>query len=388
MFSNAVAGTLTGCKTVTTSPLVLMPSAHLSPRCQRCETLPAKIIGPGTLHLRFPLTHSLGKTLSTLRSHGWRFTEDRGTVSVEIGEENIAAYTAALASALTTQEQQDIRALFAPRDQELQLADYLEADSLYQFAGRARAGWLTSMLSEERLTTHFQPIISCEDGSIYGYECLMRGVEDGKLVPPFQILELARQTNFLFQVDLAARRAAIRNAYRHGIKAKIFINFTPTAIYDPQNCLRSTVALIQECGIQPEQVVFEVIESEHVHEVKHLLSILNFYRERGFGVALDDLGAGYSSLNLLVELKPDYVKLDRDLITNVADNPYKAVIAAKLFETAIGLGVQSIAEGVETEAEFTWLQEQGATYAQGYYFARPAAEPPIQIGGFGDLAAA
>jgi len=89
------------------------------------------------------------------------------------------------------------------------------------------------------------------------------------------------------------------------------------------------------------------------------------------------VGSGYSSLNLLSRLRPDYIKLDRELMQGIHDDNYKATITQKLLETAQELGILSIAEGVETEAEYTWLREHGADYAQGYYFARPASPPPL-----------
>jgi EAL domain-containing protein (putative c-di-GMP-specific phosphodiesterase class I) len=98
---------------------------------------------------------------------------------------------------------------------------------------------------------------------------------------------------------------------------------------------------------------------------------LRFYRDAGFRVALDDVGAGYSSLNLLHQLRPDFVKLDMDLIRGVDGDPYKALIAGKIIEIATALGIETIAEGIETPGELEWAQTNGATYAQGFGIARP-----------------
>lgn len=189
-------------------------------------------------------------------------------------------------------------------------------------------------------------------------------------------LSTARAAEILPNLDLAARRSAISSAARFGITAKLFINFAPTAIYDPRSCLRTTVGLLDELGFAHEDIVFEVIESEHVADFDHLRSILDYYREAGFRVALDDLGAGYASLGMLSELRPDYVKLDMMLTRNVDRDAYKALIAGKLLETAKGLGLLVVAEGVETPGEAAWLTAQGADFLQGYHFARPASPPP------------
>jgi EAL domain-containing protein (putative c-di-GMP-specific phosphodiesterase class I) len=119
--------------------------------------------------------------------------------------------------------------------------------------------------------------------------------------------------------------------------------------------------------------VFEVVESDEVTDVKHLLSTLDFYRRAGFRVALDDVGAGFASLNLLHALKPDFIKLDLELVRDVHREPFKAMLAAKLIEAGVALGIGVIAEGVETQSEWEWLREHGATYTQGYYVARPHA---------------
>jgi EAL domain-containing protein (putative c-di-GMP-specific phosphodiesterase class I) len=163
------------------------------------------------------------------------------------------------------------------------------------------------------------------------------------------------------------------------LQSKIFINFTPTSIYDPKNCLQTTLRAVDESTLSREQIVFEVIESENVADPNHLRDILDFYREQGFQVALDDVGSGYSSLNMISRLRPDFMKLDRELVSGLHQDNYKAMIAKKLLETAQELGVHTIAEGVEEEGEFEWLCENGADFVQGYFIARPASPPPVLV---------
>jgi EAL domain-containing protein (putative c-di-GMP-specific phosphodiesterase class I) len=124
-------------------------------------------------------------------------------------------------------------------------------------------------------------------------------------------------------------------------------------------------------------VVFEVVESEDVPDTAHLLAILEEYRGAGFAVALDDVGAGYSSLNLLAKLKPDYLKIDMGLIRGVDRDAYKAQVAGKVLEMARALGVLTVVEGVETAGERDWAVAHGADFLQGYLFAKPSAEPPL-----------
>ncbi len=238
-------------------------------------------------------------------------------------------------------------------------------------------------MREGRLTTHFQPIVEAGDpgGKVFAYECLLRGLDTaGDLVSPGAMFEVAEASGLLFNLDRDARIAAIRRAAEHGIESNIFINFNPTSIYDPAYCLRSTMKEFEKTTLRPEQVIFEITEGHRVKDIRHLLNIVDFYRDAGFRIALDDLGAGYSSLSLLNNLRPDFVKLDIDLVRDVGADPYKARVAAKILEMANSLDVAVVAEGVESEEEWRWLDEHGADYLQGFLFARPGSPPPLPTG--------
>lgn len=137
--------------------------------------------------------------------------------------------------------------------------------------------------------------------------------------------------------------------------------------------LATTIALLEKNHIQPERVCFEIVETEKIADVADLVTLCNFYRERGFNIVLDDLGAGYSSLTLITQLKPGYVKIDMELIRDVDTDPFKASYTKALIDAAKRVDVQVICEGVETEGEYQWLREYGADYLQGFYFGRPSA---------------
>ena len=191
---------------------------------------------------------------------------------------------------------------------------------------------------------------------------------------PVSMYDAARDAEVLFQLDRAARLTAIRESLAHRIKEQLFINFNPSTIYDPAYCLKTTISAIETAGIKPDRIYFEVVESDQVDV--DLLGIMNFYRRAGFKVVLDDLGAGYGSLNLLSNLRPDVVKLDMKLVRDVDKDHYKAGITSKLIEMARQLGVLTVAEGVETAGEFEWFRNEGVDFVQGYYIARPDSPPP------------
>ncbi|MBV9468741.1 MAG: EAL domain-containing protein, partial [Abitibacteriaceae bacterium] len=335
-----------------------------SPR-YKTEAVPDGVKGPGVLHLHCALPLVRDKVVNHLQSSNWEHTANGATLSIRTPHDDLTSLVLPLTEVLSAWEQVEVRALFEPDGRGMQLNDYFAVDSLKNFLAKTLSGWLIDLMQNNRLTTVFQPIVHCKSSDkVFAYECLLRSMEQGEVIYPNRILDLARGAGLLFQLDMAARRTAIREAAAHGLTSKIFINFTPIAMADPVYGLRSTVEAVDELGLKREQVVFEVIESELIADVGNLRGILDEYRSCGFGVALDDLGSGYSSLNLLGQLRPDYVKLDRQLMHCVHEDGYKALIAQKLLETAQGLGIRTIAEGIECQSELDWLCYCGGDYAQ------------------------
>ena len=351
-----------------------------APQCQRCEVLPRPMTEAGRLELKFPHTFTLGKTLEFLLANNWKHSQQAGLVSIGVPAGMLPTLVSALSELMSGPEQRDARVVFHFGEDLVQKADYFEVESFPDFVEEVRATWLVEILRAQSLFSVFQPIVRMpQDGAtpqIFGYECLMRGEHNGQVVAPNTMLQMARGADLIFQLDLAGRRSALVGAGRYGIKEKVFINFSPNAIYDPWHCLRSTVNTVEEVGLTREQVVFEITETERLPSIKHLRRILDFYREEGFQVALDDVGSGYSSLNVLVELKPDFVKLDMDLVRDVDRDKTKAIVARKLIETVQELELLTIAEGIERPEELNWVRASGADFAQGYFFARPAVPPP------------
>ena len=352
-----------------------------APNCQRCETLPRPMTESGRLMLNFPHSFTLGKVLTFLMEKNWQHKHCDGLVEIAVPAGALPSLVAPIVELLSGPEQRDLRAVYHFGDGLPQVSDFFNVESFPKFVAEVRSAWLVELLRAQAVYSVFQPIVHVpQDGeapAVFGYECLMRGQHNGRVVAPDLMIQMARGADLIFQLDLAARRAALVGAGRHAIKEKVFINFSPNSIYDPWHCLRSTVNTVEEVGLTREQVVFEITETERLPSLKHLKRIMEFYREEGFQVALDDVGAGYSSLNVLIELKPDFVKLDMGLVQNVDRDASKAIVARKLIETVKELELCTIAEGVERPEELNWVREQGADLAQGYLFARPATPPPV-----------
>lgn len=351
--------------------------------CDRCSRITEEEASYGTAYFWFPIGHTRGKVTSALRDNQVESIVDRtdGYIGLDLERHRASNLVDIVEPVLSSREQEDTRVLALSTGGPPSVADIARVRSFAEFAELVRSDVLRHVLIDERLTSHFQPIVSLQDpGEIYAHEALLRGIDDdGNHIPPGDLFRQARQSGLLFQLDLAARRSAIINAVRQNIKTRLFVNFSPSAIYDPVYCLRTTVGAVREGGLDRSQVVFEVIESDKADDPQHLQNILDHYRAAGFRVALDDVGAGYGSLNLLTRLRPDYIKLDMELTRNVDSDPYKAMVAGKLLEMAAALGVESVVEGIETQGELEWARENGARYAQGFLIARPAPSPRTSL---------
>ena len=346
--------------------------------CQGCEQLPESLPEYGHIYFWPPLGHTQTKLAQALADHEIA-VESPGSqcLKIAISSDSLATLRKAIPLALSKLEIEDTKCLVMALGAEPSLEEASRIVSLATMLGRLDGRWLWEMLAERRLTTMFQPIVKIDDPhNVYAHECLVRGLEtDGSLVSPYKLYEAARSAKMLFHLDRAARLQHIRASTQQQIESQIFINFNPTSIYDPEYCLRTTFAAIRNSGIPADRFVFEVVESDHVEDPERLPRILEFYRNAGFRVALDDLGSGFSSLNLLSRLKPDFVKFDMELIRNIDQDPYKSHIVAKLIDVARSVGVTTVVEGIETDAEWHWAIEHGADLGQGYLFGKPAPHP-------------
>lgn len=237
---------------------------------------------------------------------------------------------------------------------------------------------LIDILYKRRIETWFQPIVSLTDTSVWGYECLLRGrTASGEIIPPKDLIEWARRENLVFMLDRLSRETHLKNAGRLIPKLEskyILINYLPSSIYRPEFCLRSTSLAANEAGIKPGNVIFEVVETESIDDMGHLNSVLTHYRKVGFKVALDDLGSGFSSLNILADLNPDIIKIDISLIQRSRESAMHGEICKALVELGHNRDVLVLAEGIETLADQDFAREIGVDLVQGFYLGKPDPE--------------
>jgi EAL domain-containing protein (putative c-di-GMP-specific phosphodiesterase class I) len=216
----------------------------------------------------------------------------------------------------------------------------------------------------------FQPIIDLSAARVWGYEALVRG-PNGEAAGSVlgQVSDELR-----YQFDQAARVLAIETAAPlfQGQDLRLSINFMPNAVYEPNACIRKSLAAARRVNFPRERLMFEFTEDERVTDADHVRNIVAAYRELGFITALDDFGAGYAGLGLLARLQPDLIKIDMNLIRDIHINRAKQAIVAGVVNIARELDIQVVAEGVESADELVVLRAAGIALFQGYYFAKPA----------------
>lgn len=225
-------------------------------------------------------------------------------------------------------------------------------------------------ISNKFYTFAFQPIIHAPTNTIFSYEALLRGPLDQPAlfvlnnVPDCDIVGFHEQ----------CRIDAIKMASRLGLNAKLNLNFPPSNLIKSPTAIISILLAAEKCNLNPSDIILEILESEIIKDYESFKSNLQDYRHSGMTFALDDFGAGYAGLNLLSEYQPDYVKLDMNLIKNIEKSGPRQAIIRGIRMTCKELGIDLIAEGVETIDEYLWLREQGIEYFQGYLLAVPLLE--------------
>jgi EAL domain-containing protein (putative c-di-GMP-specific phosphodiesterase class I) len=213
-------------------------------------------------------------------------------------------------------------------------------------------------------------VILAADGSVYGYEALLRAGSPESPLPPFELFEAAREEGWSTWLDQAARRVAIEGAADWLAGRVLFVNFLPSTVYDPARCLATTSAAAQRTGLAMGQLIFEVVETEAIRDVRHLSSVFAEYRRMGCRVALDDVGSGHNTVDLVGTLAPDLVKLDRDLVRGLPSGATRKQVD-EIVRVARGLGAVVLAEGVETSDELAAAQQVGVDLTQGWLHGRP-----------------
>jgi len=236
-----------------------------------------------------------------------------------------------------------------------------------------RAAQLDALLREHRLLTFYQPIVNLKTLDVVGHEVFTRGPAGSPFEDSEGLFALAERTHRLGELERLSRSQALTTAGRHLPRGKkLFMNTSARALHDPEVSRDLLRGHVIENGLSQSQVVLEITERLALSEREAHHAILHDLKRSGFEIAIDDMGAGYSSLQAVVELEPDYLKFDISLVRNIDRSLIKRSLLETLVEISRKIGAQVVAEGIEVRSEFTTLRDFGVALGQGHYLAPPA----------------
>jgi EAL domain-containing protein (putative c-di-GMP-specific phosphodiesterase class I) len=235
---------------------------------------------------------------------------------------------------------------------------------------------LDALIQSREVVTLYQPILDLRDLSVVGHEVFTRGPSGGPFEDPDRLFALAERTGRMTDFERLSRHAALSTVHRH-LKpgCKLFLNTSARALQDPEVAGAGFVARVDALGLPHSQVVLEITERVAVEERQLYRESLRALKNAGFGIAIDDMGAGYSSLQAIVELEPDYLKFDISLVRNIDRSLIKRSLLETLVDLSERIGAGVIAEGIEARSELETLREMGVRLGQGVYLAAPAPVP-------------
>lgn len=225
------------------------------------------------------------------------------------------------------------------------------------------------------LNAAFQPIIEARSGEVFGFEALARIPNSTCFNNITDLFPFAEKIGLLYPIETLCRRQAITTfpAIVQN-KERLFLNINPLVLIDPEFGSGNTRKLLIEKGLTPSDVVLEITERSAIEDFSTFRDALDHYRNQGYLIALDDVGAGYSSLQSVAELHPDFLKIDRSLIKGVNADPIKWALLETFVTFSKRIGCRIIAEGVETAEEMRTVVQLGVDYIQGFFIARPSFE--------------
>lgn len=229
---------------------------------------------------------------------------------------------------------------------------------------------LRAALRSGDVRPYYQPMIDLTSGRIIGFEALARWRRpDGSFVSPTEFIPLAEETGMIGELSEALFTQACRDAARWPRGVRLSFNVSP-AQFGNRNFGRKMLETLAATGLSPSQLEVEITESMFVKDVQLVAVLLDELREAGVHIAIDDFGTGYSSLSQLSRLRFDKLKIDRSFVSSFLDDARQAMIIRAMIGLGRGLGMKTIAEGIEEASQAETLQLLGCHQGQGFLFSR------------------
>jgi diguanylate cyclase (GGDEF)-like protein/PAS domain S-box-containing protein len=262
----------------------------------------------------------------------------------------------------------------------------LDSSAKLRFVTRLRKA-----VESQRWALHYQPILELATGRMHGVEALIRWMEpDGTMVPPGDFIPVAEELGLIEAIgDWVVRELVYQSqAWRElDIDLDVSFNLSPRQFWQP-DLASGILERIREGGVDPSRVVVEITESSAMNDPDRAQAILEDLHAGGLRIAIDDFGTGYSSLARIRDMPVDVLKIDRSFVSGVDVDPQNQSIVSAFIELARGLGVTTLAEGIETEGELAFVLERGCVMGQGFFFSKPVPPEEIIALAYGGLPAA
>ena len=222
-----------------------------------------------------------------------------------------------------------------------------------------------------QLVPYYQPIVDLETRQVRSVELLCRWKHPERgLLSPDKFIRVAEDTGLIGPLTMSLLRQAIKDLPRFPAHWRLSFNVAPQQIQD-ETLVPALLAQLREAGVPPQRLDVELTETALVNDTARAREVIMALKRAGMTVTLDDFGTGYSSLSYLAEMTFDKIKIDRSFVRTLRSRPESAKIVAAIVGLSRSLGVDTVAEGVETEDEAQMLQQLGCKHGQGYLFGRP-----------------
>ncbi len=235
---------------------------------------------------------------------------------------------------------------------------------------------LEVIISKKQIKTVFQPIISLKDGSILGHEALSRITCESEINHPEMLFTIASEYNRLWDLELLCRTTALEAAFKFMVPPydkMLFINVNPNTMHDEKFIKGFTKEFLMHYDMKPNNIIFEITERNVISDMNAFLLTIDHYKSQDYKIAIDDTGSGYSGLNLISDVNPNYIKIDMKLIRDINSDRLKYAVVKGMVELSKVSNIKLVAEGIETYEELETLIKLGVQYGQGYYIQRPNA---------------
>lgn len=228
---------------------------------------------------------------------------------------------------------------------------------------------LRDIIRRKRVTTLFQPIVRAKDLTVFGYEILTRGPAGSSFRNSDMLFSFAREAKLAWALEAIALEGALKRLRQVDLgDRKFLLNLEAEMFGESEFRIHEMVSYF---AANRGNFVFELTERAAIEDYAQFRELLNEFRQKGIEVAIDDAGSGYASLEAIAALAPDYLKITKSLVSTLADEPIKQDLVKMLVELGGKVGAKTLAEGIETEEEYTTCRDLGIDLIQGYYFAHP-----------------